>query len=161
MKKREECLTAFLAAEQTRCYRLAYSYLKNREEALDAVQSAACRALERQDTLRDTAAVRSWFFRILVNICTDTLRQRSRTVPFPQEGAEEAVWDPEPEDESLARRVEALPPELGTVIRLRFYEDLSLKEISAVTGWNLNTVKSRLYSALKKLRVSMKGADEE
>lgn len=161
MKKREECLTAFLVAEQARCYRLAYSYLKNREEALDAVQSAACRALERQDTLRDTAAVQSWFFRILVNVCTDTLRQKSRTVPFPQEGVEEAVWDPEPEDESLARRVEALPPELGTVIRLRFYEDLSLKEISTVTGWNLNTVKSRLYSALKKLRVSMKGADEE
>ena len=159
MKQTEKHLTAFLVAEQARCYRLAYSYLKNKDETLDAVQTAACRALERQDSLRDSAAVQSWFFRILVNVCTDTLRQRSRLVPFPEGGQEEAVWDPEPADGSLARRGDALPPELGTVIRLRFYEDLTLKEISAVTGWNLNTVKTRLYNALKKLRVSMEGEE--
>ena len=43
----------------------------------------------------------------------------------------------------------ALPPEVQTVVKLRFYEDMSLKEISEVTGWNLNTVKSRLYAGLK------------
>jgi len=46
---------------------------------------------------------------------------------------------------------------VGTIIKLRFYEDLSLKEISTVTGWNLNTVKTRLYTGLKKLRISMEG----
>ena len=44
-KIREEVLTTFLVEEQARFYRLAYSYLKNREEALDAVQIAVCRAL--------------------------------------------------------------------------------------------------------------------
>ena len=65
--------------------------------------------------------------------------------------------DPLPSDGTLAQRVDALPPEVGTIIKLRFYEDLSLKEISTVTGWNLNTVKTRLYTGLKKLRISMEG----
>ena len=47
----EEQLTSFFVENQARFYRLAYSYLKNREEALDAVQSAVCRALEKQDSL--------------------------------------------------------------------------------------------------------------
>ena len=53
--------------------------------------------------------------------------------------------------------MDALPPEVSTVIRLRFYEELSLKEISAVTGAPLSTVKTRLYTGLKKLRVSLEG----
>ena len=155
---KEETLTQFLIGEQDRFYRLAYSTLKNRDEALDAVQTAVCRALERQDSLREIGAVRAWSYRILVNACGDLLRQRSRTVPFP-EGAEPAQEDPDPADDSLARRVDALPPELGLVIKLRFYEELSFKEISQVTGQNLNTVKTRLYTGLKKLRIAMEGAD--
>lgn len=154
---KEEILTQFLIETQDRSYRLAYSLLHDREDALDAVQTAACRALERRDGLRDPGAVRTWFTRILVNACQDILRRRSRVVPFPEE--EPGREDPEPPDESLARRVDALPAEVGTVIRLRFYEELTLKEIGQVTGQNLSTVKSRLYAGLKKLRVAMEGAE--
>lgn len=62
-------LTTYLIAEQARFYRLAYSYLRQREDALDAVQSAVCRALERQDSLRDPELIRPWFYRILINTC--------------------------------------------------------------------------------------------
>ena len=84
-KIREEVLTTFLVEEQARFYRLAYSYLKNREEALDAVQIAVCRALEKQDSLQEPDAVRTWFYRILVNVCTDMLRQRKRVTFVPPE----------------------------------------------------------------------------
>jgi len=156
---KEETLTQFLIEDQARSYRLACGVLKNRDEALDAVQTAVCRALERQDSLRDTGAVRTWFTRILLNVCNDILRQRSRIVPFPEDGDEPSQVDPEPPDEALARRVDALPPEMRTVIKLRFYEELTLKEIGQVTGQNVNTVKSRLYAGLKKLRVAMEGAE--
>ncbi len=152
----KERLTAYLVEEQARFYRLAYSYLKNREEALDAVQTAVCRALERQDSLRDSTALRTWFYRILVHVCLDALRLRGRTVPFPEEETG-GYEDPEPLDGSLARRVDALAPEVGTIIKLRFYEELSLKEIAAVTNCNLNTVKSRLYAGLRQLRITMEG----
>ena len=123
-----------------------------------AVQAAVCRALEKQNSLRDVGAVRPWFYRILMNTCSDALRQRARLVPFP-ENLELSQEDPEPADGALSQQVDALPPEVGTVIKLRFYEELTLKEISQITGQNLSTVKSRLYAGLKKLRIAMEGAE--
>lgn len=157
---REETLTQYLVENQAGFYRLAYSVLKNSDEAMDAVQTAVCRALERQDSLRDMGAVRTWFYRILVNTCRDALRRRGREVPFPED-LELSGEDPEPSDDGLRRRVDALPPEVGMVIKLRFYEEMPLKEISQITGQNLNTVKSRLYAGLKKLRIAieMEGAE--
>ena len=116
---KEETLTSFLIETQARSYRLAYSVLHNRDESLDAVQTAVCRALEHQDSLRDPGAVKTWFTRILMNACNDLLRQRSRVVPFPENWEEPFGEDPEPSDETLARRVDALPREMGTVIKLR------------------------------------------
>lgn len=159
---KEETLTSFLVETQARSYRLAYSVLRDREEALDAVQTAVCRALERRDSLRDEAALRTWFTRILVNACMDLLRQRRRVAFVPPEALDTGSYeDPLPADDALSSRVNALPPEVQTIIKLRFYEDLTLREISEVTGWNLNTVKSRLYAGLKKLRVSLEGVSLE
>ena len=144
--------------DQARFYRLAYSYLHNREEALDAVQTAVCKALEKQDGLRDAGAIRTWFTRILVNACMDQLRQRKRVTLVPPEALDAGSYeDPLPEDGSLARRVDALPPEVATIVKLRFYEDLSLKEISQIVDCPLSTVKTRLYTGLKKLRIAVEG----
>ena len=117
-------MTQYIVENQAGFYRLAYSVLKNPDEAMDAVQTAACRALERQGSLRDTGAVRSWFYRILLNACSDAVRQRARVVPFP-ENMDIPREDPEPADDALPRRIDALPPEIGTVIKLRFYEELT------------------------------------
>ena len=156
----EKQLTDYLTADQARFYRLAYSYLKDREEALDAVQTAVCRALERQRELREPEAIRAWFYHILVNVCLDALRRRRRVTLIPPEALDAGSYeDPLPADGTLAERVDALPPEVATIIRLRFYEDLPLREISAITGCNLNTVKTRLYKGLKKLRVSLEGEE--
>ena len=76
-----------------------------------------------------------------------------------EDWAETGREDPPPPDEDLSRQVEALRPPVSTVIKLRFYEELSLREISEATGSNVNTVKSRLYAGLKKLRISMEGED--
>lgn len=156
----EEQLISFLVENQARFYRLAYSYLKNREEALDAVQTAVCRALEKQDSLQSPDALRTWFYRILVNGCTDLLRQRKWVTLVPTETLDAGSYeDPLPSDGTLAQRVNDLPSEVQTIVKLRFYEELSLKEISAVTGCNLSTVKTRLYAGLKKLRVSLESEE--
>ena len=154
----EKQLTDYLVEDQARFYRLAYSYLHDREEALDAVQTAVCKALEKQDSLRDAGAVRTWFYRILVNVCTDVLRQRKLVTFVPPEALDAGSYeDPLPEDGSLAKRVDALPPEVSAIIRLRFYEEQSLAEISRILDCPLSTVKTRLYTGLKKLRIQMEG----
>jgi len=62
------------------------------------------------------------------------------------------------EDEDIGQKLDVyravgrLDPKLRTVVMLRFYEDMKLEEIARITGTNLNTVKSRLYTALSRLR---------
>ena len=58
--------------------------------------------------------------------------------------------------DSLYDHINSLAEEVQTVIKLRFYEDLQLKEIAEITDTNLNTVKARLYRGLKILKLSIK-----
>ena len=151
-------LSDYIVAHQEEFYRLAYSYVKNRDAALDVVQESIVKALAKSDTLRRPEYLKTWFYRILIHVCTDMLRQRKRVTFVPPDALDAGSYeDPLPLDGDLATRVDALPPEIATIIRLRFYEELSLKEISAATGAPLSTVKTRLYAGLKKLRVSMEG----
>ena len=88
----------------------------------------------------------------------DVLRSRKRVTLIPPEALDAGSYeDPLPSDGTLAQRVDVCRQRWGPSSSCGFYEDLSLKEISTVTGWNLNTVKTRLYTGLKKLRISMEG----
>ena len=110
----EQQLTDYLVKDQARFYRLAYSYLKSREEALDAVQTAVCRALEKQRELKDPEALRAWFYHILVHVCMDALRKRKRVTLIPPEALDAGSYeDPLPSDGTLAQRVDALPSRGG------------------------------------------------
>jgi RNA polymerase sigma-70 factor (ECF subfamily) len=55
----------------------------------------------------------------------------------------------------IRRHVAALPPHLADAILLRYFEELSEKEIAAQTGVPLGTVKSRLHTAVKRLRIDL------
>ena len=57
---------------------MAYSYVKNEEDALDAVQNTVCKALESYRNLKNAEAVRTWFYRILINESIDIMRQRKK-----------------------------------------------------------------------------------
>jgi len=155
----EDALETYLIENQERLYRAAYGYLRNREDALDAVQSAACAALEKRRSLRNPDALGTWVRRILHNACMDLLRRRGRETPL-TEGEQLYAAPPSPPEDSLEEELSRLSPEIQAVLRLRFYEDLPLREIAAVTGANLSTVKTRLYTGLKKLRIELEGAIE-
>ena len=60
---------------------------------------------------------------------------------------------------NLYQNVNALPDKLRVIIILRFYEEMSLEEIATITKLNLSTVKSRLYKALKLLKLELKESD--
>ena len=150
---KESLLTSYLITEQARFYRLAYSYLKNREEALDAVQTAVCRAWEQQDRLREPEAVRTWFYRILLNESMNHHRRAKRLVPLEDTLLETPAPARDPGERlDLYDAIERLDWKEQTVVRLRFFEDMKLEEIARVTNTNLNTVKSRLYKSLRRLR---------
>lgn len=58
-------------------------------------------------------------------------------------------------DMDLQDAIDQLPPTYKTLIILRFFEDLKIDEIAEITGLNVNTTKTRLYRALKILRIEV------
>lgn len=161
MELREE-LVAFLTENQEKFYRLAFSYVHSKDGALDAIQNAIVRALQHYQDLRNEAYLKTWFYRILVNECCTYLRKSGRERLYEPEvlqwkqDRQQEQQDPEWEsDLEVYERVIELPEEKRTVVLLRFYEGLSLQEISKVTNTSLSTVKYRLYAALKQLKRSL------
>ena len=150
----------FFIHHQSGLYRLAYSYTGNQEDAMDAVQSAVYKALVHHESLRDENAVKTWCYRIVINESVALLRKRRRESPVSGDwSAEEPYIEKGYErDDDLFDRVNRLPERIQEVIKLRFYEDLSLQEIAGITGTNLNTVKTRLYRGLRMLKKEMEEA---
>lgn len=139
---------------QEKFYRLAFSYVHNQEDALDVVQNAIYKALKHYSELRNESAVNTWFYRILVNESLLFLKQRKKEVLQQEDGGTEIPYYErayEKEDD-LYEQINHLDEELQNIIKLRFFEELSLKEISEIMDMNLNTVKAKLYRGLKMLK---------
>ena len=146
-------LTDYLVAHQEDFYRLAFSYVKNRDAALDVVQESIVKALAKADTVRRPEYIKTWFYRILLNESMNHYRRTRRLVPLGGAAPEAARPRGGPGERlGLYDAIERLEPREQAIIRLRFFEDMKLEEIARVTATNLNTVKSRLYKSLRKLR---------
>ena len=161
MEKRQ-LLESFIHDNLDRAYRLAYSYTRESASAEDVVSDSIVKALSNIETLQKPEAVKPWFFRILVNTALSHLRKEQRIVYFERPEEMEQIL-PGKEDSSdlmIAEFLEMLEPKYKTVLILRFFEDMSLKEIAEVTGESINTVKTRLYRGLKLLRIEMEDTYE-
>lgn len=149
---------AYILDNQEKFYRLAYSYVRNQDAAMDVVQNAIIKGLEKCYDLKNPAALKTWFYRIVVNEALQYLREYKKELISADEKMPETVYvEPAYEkDRSVYEQVQQLPEPMKTIVVLHFYEDLTLKQIAEITKTNLNTVKTRLYSALRKLEKNMK-----
>lgn len=156
-----ERLIQYILEEQERFYRVAYSYTRHQEDALDVVQSAVCKALEAYESIKNEDAIKTWFYRILMNECLTILKKRKRVLLTNDgSGREEMYYEKGYEQEDdLEKELDRLELDVQEIIKLRFFEELSLKEISCITGLNLNTVKTKLYRGLKQLKENIQEAD--
>lgn len=68
-------LALFVENNQERFYRIAYTYVKSREDALDVIHDAIVKALQLYHTLRRPEYAKTWFYRILINECNSFLRK--------------------------------------------------------------------------------------
>jgi RNA polymerase sigma-70 factor (ECF subfamily) len=150
-------LEDFIIQNKESHYRLAYSYVKNKDDALDIVQESILKALNSVDSLVNAEHIKTWFYRIIVNTSLDVLRKKGKlsyvediTLDLNSEVKEDTY-----EDFDLQKAMDNLPHSYRIIISLRYFEDLKLEEISHILGENLNTVKTRLYAGLKRLRMEM------
>ncbi|MEG6523765.1 RNA polymerase sigma factor [Desulfotomaculum sp. 1211_IL3151] len=153
----EKQIAEYVTKYKENHYRLAFSYVKNPEDALDIVQESIYKALSAKDTLKNSDHIKTWFYRIVVNTALDFLRKRKRVGVMDEEilSTLEGGAVDHYQNIDLQRALDALPIKYRSVVVLRYFEDLKIEEIAYILNENVNTVKTRLYKSLEKLRLQM------
>jgi len=124
-----------------RLYTVAYRLLGNRADAEDAVQRALLKAFEARESYTPRWALSTWLYRVLTNVCIDELRRRRRVPPEPLPGGRTAT---RVERTDLARALGTVPREARVLLALHYVNGLSYRELAAIRGISVNTVKSQL-----------------
>ncbi len=155
---------------ERKIFALCFGMLGREDDAGDACQEAFIAAYRNIKNFRGEAKVSSWLHRIAVNQClTIKRRQKSRSEHFldDEDGSEErtfvasASYSPARTAEKTERltlvrqAVSALPTDLRQVVVMKEFEEMTFQEISETLELPLSTVKSRLYTALKQLKMRL------
>lgn len=154
MQDVKEILIEYIKENQEKLYRIAFSYSKNEEAALDIVQEAITKALKNINKLREESYIKTWLYRILINESLQYIRKNKRILTCELETIENKIdYNVDcAEGLDVYKHVQKLNEKLKTVIILRFFEDMKISEIAKITKTNESTVKSRLYRGLKELK---------
>jgi len=162
-----EALSPLMRRHYQRLYRIAQSYLRNPDEALDVVQETFVKAYLNAGRWNPISDIGPWLTRIAVNQAIDLYRRgRRRTkreTPLDdfEHRAELAATDrPTPDGrlrgreigERIGAALRLLPEGQRAIFVLRHYEELSLPEIASTLSLPLGTVKSSLHRAVARLR---------
>lgn len=131
-------------------YRLVFSYTRNEQDALDAVQEGAYKAIKNSYLLKEEEYISTWICRIMINEALQLIRKRPAAEP--EESIEELYSVDNYENIDMWRALAKLDTTDQTIIKLKYFEELQLKEIAQILEMNESTVKSRLYRSLDKLK---------
>src|SRR6185369_8455640 len=155
---------------ERKIFALCFGMLSREDDARDAAQETFIAAYRNLANFRGDAKVSSWLHRIAVNQClTVKRRQKTRSEEYlgDDDGSEERVFiaplqnSPARQAEQVERlklvrtAVSSLPTDLRQVIVMKEFEDMTFQEISETLEIPLSTVKSRLYTALKQLKMKL------
>lgn len=147
-----------VSQQEEKMYRIAYTYLRNEADALEAVQEATCRAYVRIRRLREPNYFGSWLIRILLNYCADEVKKRDRRNGRIHKLATETDQHLVGGESILLERlllesaVEELDANYRTVIQLKYYHDMTITEIARTLRKPEGTIKTWLHKALGGLR---------
>ncbi|WP_432663690.1 sigma-70 family RNA polymerase sigma factor [Wukongibacter baidiensis] len=139
-------------------YRLAYSYVKNEQDALDIVGEATYKGLNSLNKLRERKYMKTWFYRILINESIAVVR-KNKTIVYDTEFIETITEDVLDKDEilDLYNSLDKLSHKYKTVIILKYMKQMRINEIAEILNMNSNTVKTRLKRGVDKLKLIMGG----
>ena len=163
---------------QGRAYRLAWSILRDAEEARDVSQEAFIRLFQSAASFGGRSRFSTWFYRLLVNLCLDQRRKTrwwrqifagSDGAGRPGDESGETTLDRQPapaqdplegisrarETDKLWVAVGTLSPQQRAVVILQAQEELSTKEIATILKCSEATVRVHLHRALTTLRRTM------
>ncbi len=157
-------------------FRFIYSKVRDYNDALDLTSEVFTKALKGFAGFKGLSSVKTWLFRIAINVMNDYWRYRNRHLPLlPAPYSEEADdldnpllskeddYEEETEEPDFAVPLDAfrrayysLPDPYREVLYLFYVEKMTYREIAEATGVSVGTVKSRLNRAKRKLKALLK-----
>lgn len=164
-----DALATLFLSDQARLYRDAFSLLRNKEDAEDALQNALLSAYLNLDTFEGKSRFSTWLTRIVLNA---SLMNRRKRCAHPHVSLDEimsqepklplaAVVDARPDPEQAFRQMEnrctvvgaiaLLSPCLRSALHLRYLQGLSIKEAAELEGVSTAVMKSRSLRARRQL----------
>ena len=147
----EDAFLQVLEAYEDVMYRTAFAYLKNEHDAIEAIQETTYRSFKKIHTLKEPQFIGTWLVRILLNICHDMHQRKSRIELRETLDGEGQYYD-SPNLE-IVEAISQLSREQQQLIYLKYFQDMKNVEIAGVQNIPEGTVKSRLHTALRKLRL--------
>jgi RNA polymerase sigma-70 factor (ECF subfamily) len=127
-----------------RLYAVAYRMLGHRADAEDAVQRALLKCFAARASYSPRWAVSTWLYRAVANVCIDELRRRK--VRGENVDLEHVATAPAsiPQRLDLTRALSRVPREARMLMALHYVNGLGYRELAAIRGISVNTVKSQL-----------------
>jgi RNA polymerase sigma factor (sigma-70 family) len=157
-------LVEFCRAEYRRLVGLLSLYCRDRHVAEELAQDALVRVISHWDTVRTLNAPSAWTYRVAINLANSHLRRllaERRASKRLMAGAVGVQPDPDtPTAIAVRTAVSALPKRQRAVIVLRFFADLSVREVSELLSMPEGTVKTLTAAGLARLRTSMHDRQE-
>ena len=157
-----EALAGLLERYRPSLYATAIGLLRNRDDALDAVQETFVVALVKLGSLRDLDAVGGWLHRVLRNTCLMRLRRTGRETPSDEVDGPVLVPTPEDVIDQLVFRdwvwaaISKLTPDDRVTVMLRYFSRCqSYQAIASITGVPVGTVRSRLHRVRSQLGTAL------
>ena len=139
-------------------YKVAYTYVKDKQVALDILQETSFKAWLNIHTLKDEEKIKPWITKILVNTALNYIKKESKVIYMEDENSiiysEKSISIEEKLD--LYDAIDLLKPKYKTVIILKYFDDMKIEDISYVLNTPENTVKSHLKRAKESLSSILK-----
>jgi RNA polymerase sigma-70 factor, ECF subfamily len=147
---------------------LGMSFFKNTADTDDFVQDVFIKAYTNLAQYRGDALFSTWITRIAYNTAINAINRRKEYLPIADEDALYANGlTPEEAEirrhtvEAVREAIKTLPARYALCLELYFFYDIPYEEISVITGYPVNTIKSHIFRAKKILRIKLRGLTNE
>jgi RNA polymerase sigma-70 factor (sigma-E family) len=149
----DEEFTEFVHAAWPGLYRTAYLMLGDHQLAEDLAQTALAKTYAAWRKVKEPGAAPAYARVVLANTAASWFRRRSWRNERPTEALPESSFTPDPSTRTaVVEALATLPPRQRAVVVLRYYDDLSVREVAQALSISEGTVKSQTADALVRLR---------
>lgn len=155
----EQAFLILIHKEKEKLYRIAFTYVKNENDALDIVQETIYKAYISINKVKEPSYFPTWITRILINTALDYIKYKNKIIPIEQDTLEkiESTQKLDSSDKlDLLHAIHQMNEKYKTVLILRYYKDLSVKQISEFLECPEGTVKTNIHRAINQLKVLLK-----